>query len=169
MKKGQTFFLNFILFFTPDDKLALSGSIFVGCSLPGLGTVQWSGDQVSPAVSVEDQGLATRQHPTSKADLGPTERGEAVVGGEAWAGETLRQERRECLGGELTGRTAEARVTSDRRSVMERRDQQMFDLLRLNKTLILTCSLYGNNVLSQSRNEGRRDQCRLKQTIRTKI
>lgn len=162
MKEGHPFFF---LFFTPDDKRTLSGWIFIGCPLPGLGTVQWSGDQVSPAVSVEDQGLATRQHPTSKADLGPTERGEAVVGGEAWAGETFRQERWECLGGELTGRTAEARVTPDRR----RRDQQMFVSLGLNKTLILTCSLYGNNVLSQSRNEGRRDQCRLKQTVGIKI
>lgn len=69
---------------------------------------------MSPAVSVEDQGLATRQNPTSEADLGAAERGEAVVGGEARAGETLRQERREGLGGQLTGRTAEARVTSDR-------------------------------------------------------
>lgn len=119
---------------------------------------------MSPAVSVEDQGLATCQHPTSKADLGPTERGEAVVGGEAWAGETLRQERRECLGGKLTGRTTETRVTSDGQGVMGRKDQQIFDLFRLKNTFILTCSLYGNNVLSQSRNEGRRDQCRLKKS-----
>lgn len=76
---------------------------------------------MSPAVSVEDQSFATCQHPTSKADLSPTERGKAVVGGEAWAGETLRQERRECLGGELTGWTAEAWVTSDRRSVIVRK------------------------------------------------
>lgn len=160
MKEGHA---SFFLFYTPDNKWTLSGSTFVGCALPGLGTVQWSGDQVSPAVSVEDQGLATRQHPTSKADLGPTERGEAVVGGKAWAGETLRQECWEGLGGQLTGRTAEARVTSDKRSAMERGDQQMFELLRLNKTLILTCSLCENNVLSQSRNEGKRDRCRLKQ------
>lgn len=79
---------------------------------------------MSPAVSVEDQGLAARQHPTAKADLGPPERGEAVVGGEAWAGETFGQERRECLGGELTGRATESRVTSDRLSIMETRGQQ---------------------------------------------
>lgn len=67
---------------------------------------------MSPAVSVEDQGLPAGQHATTEADLGTTERGEAVVGGEARAGEALRQERREGLGGELTGRTTEARVTS---------------------------------------------------------
>lgn len=70
---------------------------------------------MSPAVPVEDQGLAAGQHPAAKADLGPAERGEAVVGGEAWAGETLGQERREGLGGELAGRATEAWVTSGRR------------------------------------------------------
>lgn len=44
---------------------------------------------MSPAVSVEDQGLAAGQHPTAKADLGPTERGEAVVGGQARTGEAF--------------------------------------------------------------------------------
>lgn len=44
---------------------------------------------MSPTVPVEDQSLATGQHPAAKADLSPTKRGEAVVGGEAWAGETL--------------------------------------------------------------------------------
>lgn len=42
-------------------------------SLPGLGTVQWSGDQMSPAVPVEYQGLAAGQHPAAEADLGPPE------------------------------------------------------------------------------------------------
>lgn len=40
-------------------------------SLPGLGTVKRSGDQVSPAVPVEDQRLAAGQHPAAKADLSP--------------------------------------------------------------------------------------------------
>lgn len=80
--------------------------------LPGLRTVQRSGDQVSPAVSVEDQGLAAGKDPTSKTDLGSAEGGEAVVGGEARAGETLREECREGLGGKLTGWTAETWVTS---------------------------------------------------------
>lgn len=37
-----------------------------------------------------------------------------MVGGEAWAGETLRQECGEGLGGKLTGWTTEAWVTSGR-------------------------------------------------------
>lgn len=37
-----------------------------------------------------------------------------MVGGEAWAGETLRQEGWEGLRGQLTGWTTEAWVTSDR-------------------------------------------------------
>lgn len=40
---------------------------------------------------------------------------------------------------------------------------ELSDLSGLNNTIILTCNLYGNNVPFQSRNEGRRDQCRLKQ------
>lgn len=44
---------------------------------------------MSSAVPVEDQSLATGQHPTSEADLSPTQRREAVVGGEARAGETF--------------------------------------------------------------------------------
>lgn len=79
---------------------------------------------MSPAVSVEDQGLAARQHPTAKADLGPTERGEAVVGGEARTGEAFGQERRESLGGELTGWATEARVTSNGGSIKQTRCQQ---------------------------------------------
>lgn len=67
---------------------------------------------MSPAVSVEDQSLAAGQHPTAEADLSPAERREAVVGGEAWAGETLRQECWEGLGGELTGWTTKSWVTS---------------------------------------------------------
>lgn len=67
---------------------------------------------MSPAVSVEDQGLAAGKDPTSKTDLGSAEGGEAVVGGEARAGETLREKSREGLGGKLTGWTAETWVTS---------------------------------------------------------
>lgn len=63
-----------------------------------------------PAVPVEDQCLAAGQHAAAEADLGAAEGGEAVVGGEARAGETLREERREGLGGQLAGRTAEAWV-----------------------------------------------------------
>lgn len=85
---------------------------------------------MSPAVSVEDQGLAARQHPAAKADLGPAERGEAVVGREARAGEALGQERRERLGCELTGGAAEARVASDRWSIMEARGQQTEEMRR---------------------------------------
>lgn len=83
VKQGHTFL--------PTKRLSRSRLVLgePGCSLPGLGTVQRSGDQVSPAVSVEDQGLAARQHPTAKADLGPTERGEAVVGREARTGEAF--------------------------------------------------------------------------------
>lgn len=84
IKQGHTFLRTKRLWWTR--------AIFLGepgCSLPGLGTVQRRGDQVSPAVSVEDQGLAARQHPAAKADLGPSERGEAVVGGEARAGEAF--------------------------------------------------------------------------------
>lgn len=80
--------------------------------LPGLGTVQWSSDQVSSAVPVEDQSLAAGKHSTSKADFSPTKRGEAVVGGEAWAGETLREESWESLGCQLTSWTTEAWITS---------------------------------------------------------
>ena len=94
---------------------------FSALSLPGLGTVQWSGNQVSPAVPVEHQGLAAGQHPAAEADLRPAKRGEAVVGGEARAGETLRQESREGLGGKLAGRTTEAWVTSGRG---ERREEE---------------------------------------------
>ena len=81
-------------------------------TLPGLGAVQGGGNQVSPAVPVEDQGLATGQHPAAEADLRPPQGGEAVVGGEARAGEALRQEGREGLGGQLTRRAAEPGVTS---------------------------------------------------------
>lgn len=64
-----------------------------------------------PAVPVEDQRLAAGQHAAAEADLGTAEGGEAVVGGKARAGETLGEERREGLGGQLAGRTAEAWVT----------------------------------------------------------
>lgn len=64
-----------------------------------------------PAVPVEDQRLAAGQHAAAKADLGAAKGGEAVVGGKARAGETLGEERREGLGGQLAGRTAEAWVT----------------------------------------------------------
>lgn len=79
---------------------------------------------MSPAVPVEDQGLAAGQHPAAEADLGPTQRGEAVVGGEARAGEALRQERRERLGGELAGRAAESGVASGRWSATSERAKQ---------------------------------------------
>ena len=81
-------------------------------TLPGLGTVQWSGDQVSSAVPVEDQRLATGKHSAPKADLSSAERGEAVVGREARAGETLREEGWESLGCKLTSWTTEAWITS---------------------------------------------------------
>ena len=90
-----------------------------GLALPGLGAVQGGGDQVSPAVPVEHQGLAAGQHPAAEADLGPPQRREAVIGGEARAGEALRQEGREGLGGQLTRRTAEPRVTSGRGGAQE--------------------------------------------------
>lgn len=66
---------------------------------------------MSPAVAVEDQGLAAGQHAAAKADLGPAQRREAVVGGEARAGEALRQERRERLRGQLTRRPTETWIT----------------------------------------------------------
>lgn len=44
-----------------------------------------------------------------------------MVGGQAWAGETLRQESWEGLGGELTGWTTKSWVTSDRWRGEERR------------------------------------------------
>lgn len=80
--------------------------------LPGLGTVQWSSNQMSPTVPVEHQSFATGQDPAAKADLSPTKGREAVVGGEAWAGETLWQESWEGLGGKFTGWTTKAWVTS---------------------------------------------------------
>lgn len=64
-----------------------------------------------PAVPVEDQRLAAGQDTAAEADLGAAQGGEAVVGGEARAGEALREERREGLGGQLAGRTTEAWVT----------------------------------------------------------
>lgn len=65
-----------------------------------------------PAVPVENQSLSTGQHPTAEADLRSTKGRETVVGGEAWAGEAFGQECWEGLGGQFTGRTTEARVTS---------------------------------------------------------
>lgn len=90
--------------------------------IPGLGAVKWSSDQVSSAVPVEDQSFATGEHPATKADLSPTKGGEAMVGGEAWAGKPLRQECWEGLGGKLTSRTTEAWVTSEEGRNKERRE-----------------------------------------------
>lgn len=64
---------------------------------PGLGAVQEGGDELAPPVLVEDQGLAAGQDPAAKADLGPTDGVEAVVGGEAGAGEALGDEHGESL------------------------------------------------------------------------
>lgn len=83
--------------------------------LPGLGTVQRRRDQVPPAVPVEDQRLAAGQDAAAEADLSAAQRQEAVVGGEARTGETLGEERREGLRGQLAGRTAEAWVAPARR------------------------------------------------------
>lgn len=78
---------------------------------PGLGAVQEGGDQLAPAILVEDQGLATGQHPTAKADLGAPDGVEVVVGGKAGAGEALRDEDREGLRCHLTCWARKAGVT----------------------------------------------------------
>lgn len=64
---------------------------------PGLGAVQEGGDELASAVLVEDQRLPAGQHAAAKADLGPADGVEAVVGGEAGAGEALGDEHGEGL------------------------------------------------------------------------
>lgn len=69
---------------------------------PGLGAVEEGGDELAPPVLVEDQRLATGQDAAAKADLGSTDRVKIVVGGEAGAGEALRDEHGEGLRCRLT-------------------------------------------------------------------
>lgn len=69
---------------------------------PGLGAVKEGGDELASPVLVEDQGLAAGQDPAAEADLGPPDGVKVVVGGEAGAGEALRDEHGEGLRGRLT-------------------------------------------------------------------
>lgn len=80
---------------------------------------------MSPAVPVENQRFAAGKHAAAKADLRPTKWGEAVVGGEARAGKTLRKESWKSLGGKLTSWTTEARVTPEKsREAKERKREE---------------------------------------------
>lgn len=81
------------------------------CLSPGLGAVQEGGDELAPPILVEDQGFAAGQDPTAEADLGTTDGVEAVVGGEAGAGEALGDEHGEGLRRCLTRRPRKTRVT----------------------------------------------------------
>ena len=71
---------------------------------PGLGAVKEGGDKLPPPILVEDQGLAAGQDPAAEADLSPPDGVKVVVGGEAGAGEALRDEHGEGLRRHLTRR-----------------------------------------------------------------